>query len=138
MLKCPASSRSGQGHELEESNEKCMIVFNSVQPVEGWKCLGGRWWCKHSFFLNAEWNSFFCLWLLCASRANWCELDGVFFPFLSLLKSWGSCLLGKAYENYKSLYKFRADIRHWMEKAMAPHSSTLAWKIPWTEEPGRL
>ena len=24
------------------------------------------------------------------------------------------------------------------EIAMAPHSSTLAWKIPWTEEPGRL
>ena len=24
------------------------------------------------------------------------------------------------------------------EKAIAPHSSTLAWKIPWTEEPGRL
>ena len=26
---------------------------------------------------------------------------------------------------------------HW-EKAMAPHSSTLAWKIPWAEEPGGL
>ena len=25
-----------------------------------------------------------------------------------------------------------------MEKAMAPHSSTLAWKIPWTEQPGGL
>ena len=24
------------------------------------------------------------------------------------------------------------------EKAMGPHSSTLAWKIPWMEEPGRL
>ena len=24
------------------------------------------------------------------------------------------------------------------EKAMAPHSSTLAWQIPWMEEPGRL
>ena len=24
------------------------------------------------------------------------------------------------------------------EKAMAPHSSTLAWKIQWMEEPGRL
>ena len=24
------------------------------------------------------------------------------------------------------------------EKAMAPHSSILAWKVPWTEEPGRL
>ena len=25
-----------------------------------------------------------------------------------------------------------------VEKAMATHSSVLAWKIPWTEEPGRL
>ena len=33
---------------------------------------------------------------------------------------------GKSYIN---IYK---------EKAMAPHSSTLAWKIPWTEEPGGL
>ena len=27
---------------------------------------------------------------------------------------------------------------HLPEKAMTPHSSTLAWKIPWTEEPGGL
>ena len=33
------------------------------------------------------------------------------------------------------LYKL---INNLSEKAMAPHSSTLAWKIPWTEEPGRL
>ena len=26
----------------------------------------------------------------------------------------------------------------WREKAMATHSSILAWKIPWTKEPGRL
>ena len=25
-----------------------------------------------------------------------------------------------------------------LEKEMVPHSSTLAWKIPWTEEPGGL
>ena len=25
-----------------------------------------------------------------------------------------------------------------VEKAMAPHSSTLAWKVPWMEETGRL
>ena len=25
-----------------------------------------------------------------------------------------------------------------MEKAVAPHASTLAWKISWAEEPGRL
>ena len=36
------------------------------------------------------------------------------------------------------------EVKFWMrvigkeEKAMAPHSSALAWKTPWTEEPGRL
>ena len=29
-------------------------------------------------------------------------------------------------------------LMHILEKAMAPHSSTLAWKIPWMEEPGGL
>ena len=37
-------------------------------------------------------------------------------------------LLGFAFENIVS----------YSEKAMAPHSSTLAWKIPWMEEPGGL
>jgi len=30
------------------------------------------------------------------------------------------------------------EVARQMEKAMASHSSTLAWKIPWAEEPGRL
>ena len=30
------------------------------------------------------------------------------------------------------------NLRDKVEKAMAPHSSTLAWKIPWMEEPGGL
>ena len=30
------------------------------------------------------------------------------------------------------------DLTEAEEKVMAPHSSTLAWKIPWTEEPGGL
>ena len=33
---------------------------------------------------------------------------------------------------------FNCQCASYLEKAMAPHSSTLAWKIPWTEEPGRL
>ena len=36
------------------------------------------------------------------------------------------------------LWELVRDREAWPEKAMAPHSSTLAWKIPWTEEPGRL
>ena len=44
------------------------------------------------------------------------------FAFLVQLSSWW-------------IYSF---IRYKMEKAMAPHSSTLAWKIPWMEESGWL
>ena len=44
----------------------------------------------------------------------------------------------------RSLDQEDPDVGKWQpspvlsEKAMALHSSTLAWKIPWTEEPGRL
>ena len=35
------------------------------------------------------------------------------------------------------LGRFAFRQQNW-DKAMAPHSSTLAWRIPWMEEPGRL
>ena len=37
-----------------------------------------------------------------------------------------------------ALFPFNQEYHHTSEKAMAPHSSTLAWKTPWMEEPGRL
>ena len=37
-----------------------------------------------------------------------------------------------------TFFCFWAAVRSRAEKVMAPHSSTLAWIIPWTEEPGRL
>ena len=36
------------------------------------------------------------------------------------------------------LKTFLLKFRELLEKAMASHSSVLAWRIPWTEEPGRL
>ena len=46
---------------------------------------------------------------------------------------------------YRSFLRFFSHIDYYIvfsrvpsEKAMASHSSTLAWKIPWMEEPGRL
>ena len=39
---------------------------------------------------------------------------------------------------YLFFHSYAQDCNKYSEKAMAPHSSTLAWKIPWTEEPGRL
>ena len=39
---------------------------------------------------------------------------------------------------HSSILVIKVSLESISEKAMAPHSSTLAWKIPWTEEPGRL
>ena len=41
----------------------------------------------------------------------------------------------------QELLKTRVGSRGWevpLEKKMATHSSTLAWEIPWTEEPGEI
>ena len=48
-----------------------------------------------------------------------------------------SCSLCAMQERPTS-YLFHTWWHYVSEKAMAPRSSTLAWKIPWTEEPGRL
>ena len=37
-----------------------------------------------------------------------------------------------------NIYIIYINVYYISQKAMAPHSSTLAWKIPWTEEPGGL
>ena len=44
------------------------------------------------------------------------------------------------YSSLLLLYIIFFSIKLWpfLEKAMAPDSSTLAWRIPWTEEPGGL
>ena len=44
-------------------------------------------------------------------------------------------------KNRKTFFLIKNMVNHsilYPEKAVAPHSSTLAWKIPWTEEPDRL
>ena len=43
------------------------------------------------------------------------------------------------WSSYYHMYRWLNIIQQWKsDKAMATHSSTLACKIPWTEEPGRL
>ena len=37
-----------------------------------------------------------------------------------------------------SFLKLSCFFNYLKEKAMAPHASTLAWKLPWTEDPGGL
>ena len=47
------------------------------------------------------------------------------------------CILVKLLDGFV-LKEINLVIFQGWEKAMATHTSTLAWKIPWTEEPGRL
>ena len=49
---------------------------------------------------------------------------------------WLQCYDSQGYMATESVLCSGLDL--WTEKAMAPHSSTLAWKIPWMEEPGGL
>ena len=41
-------------------------------------------------------------------------------------------------QHFKTIFCWISFFPSFEFKAMAPHSSTLAWKIPWTEEPGGL
>ena len=60
---------------------------------------------------------------------NWFVMKGCLMVFCVSIYS---CIDGHFKERIVVYFSFS------MEKAMAPHSSTLAWKILWTEEPGGL
>jgi len=42
------------------------------------------------------------------------------------------------WETWVQVLQFRRPWEDPLEKEMVTHSSTLTWRIPWTEEPGRL
>ena len=57
-----------------------------------------------------------------------------------LLLSWAS-LVAQTVKHLLEMRETQVQYLGWevpLEKEMATHSSTLAWKIPWTEEAGRL
>ena len=56
-----------------------------------------------------------------------------------LLKTDGSSLVAQTVKNLHAIPKTQVqslDREDSLEKGMATHSSILAWRIPWTEEPG--
>ena len=63
--------------------------------------------------------------------------EGIGYP---LQYSWAS-LVAQLVKNLPAMQETwvqSLDLEDLLEKEMATHSSSLAWKIPWTEEPGRL
>ena len=59
---------------------------------------------------------------------------------LGYMSLWAS-LVAQTVKNLPTMWEARFGSLGWeypLEKGMATHSSILAWRIPWTEEPGRL
>ena len=91
-----------------------LIVFNSCPRLfpEPW---------------GLTWN----IWFICCSRKQ--NLND---PKVRL-----SSLVAQMVKRLPAMQETRVRSLSWedpLEKEMATHSSILAWKIPWTEEPGRL
>ena len=74
----------------------------------------------------------FCYWVVWAVHSN---TQTVYYGNWALVKP---TVIGCVYMSNTRLIHIHVTITDLPEKAMAPHSSTLAWKIPWTEEPGGL
>ena len=58
-----------------------------------------------------------------------------------LADSLPSSLVAQMVKRLPTMWDTRVQSLGWedlLEKEMATHSSTIAWKFPWTEEPGRL
>ena len=98
----------------------------------------------HNFPVHNAWK-IYAVWGI-ISASNFKAIRPYCSPLISRLKKTRGllgleCLTGvrrRQVQHCGPRTPFASDSEHCMEKAMAPHSSTLAWKIPWTEEPGRL
>jgi len=102
-----------------------------------------------SFFLIAQWDSVtkcytYCLHFSITGYVIVLHLLFIMTKFsmnvfvLVFCGCMFSIILRSEIDGSECRYVFNKLSVTFLEKAMAPHSSTLAWKIPWTEEPGRL
>ena len=73
---------------------------------------------------------------LLGSHRRWILLNFIFI-FYDFMAS----LVAQSVKNLPAVQETQVQFLGWedpLEKEMATHSSILAWRIPWTEEPGRL
>ena len=118
-------------------------MISMTRIVDNWDCLFSVIWdfgklyenyitLKYLMLNGLSWKQLiFTLWVYirkCPSKFTRITiLESLWYKFMRYLWAWKLSLTINLMQHNATL-----------EKAMAPHSSTLAWKIPWTEEPGGL
>ena len=75
------------------------------------------------------------------TRLNWTELNWRGLQVITApgIHSWYTSLVAQTVKHLPTMWETRVWSLGWedpLEKEMATHSSILAWRIPWTEEPG--
>ena len=137
-------------------------MWDLSSPTRGWTCTSciGRWSLNHQTTREVPISMFWLYVLLTIEPFTelWYLLLILFFDFVGIntvsLSPFLPCISLPPFLSFISSGVFApfAPVRtgcsldlpdslplaFFLEKAMAPHSSTPAWKIPWTEEPGRL
>ena len=70
-----------------------------------------------------------------------CKKNGILFVSFDLKEVIRASLIAQLVKNLPAMQETQVQFlgqEDPLEKEMATHSSILAWRIPWTEEPGRL
>jgi len=123
----PVKNKGGQS--------RFKVMLWNVRSGYPWRLI--RAWKTEGHTTASNWRR---LWVMaiefhvCSWRSSWAGEEEEIL--LRLLATWMSSLYGKVIlASYWPRSLGREDP---LEKETAPHSSTLAWKIPWMEEPGGL
>ena len=110
-------------------------VFDSTILIEHIHCLEGIFRILFHLYLDGyKFHSGFMKWY----RKTWKSfLINPIFAFEHVIMS---SLVAQTVKNLPAIWETQVWSVGWedaLEKGMATHSSVLAWRIPWTEEPGR-
>ena len=109
---------------LKLSIQKTKIMASC--PITSWQIMGKQWKQWEILFLKApKWLQMVTAAMKLKAACS-LEKEKAMTNLVNMLKSGNITLPTKV-----CLVKA-------MQNAMAPHSNTLAWKVPWTKEPGRL
>ena len=112
-------------HQLARCSWWCQFIPNFFDT-----CINAGTWIMSDCYIKGTF-----LW---TGRWKWININWI---FALCYYQYRASLLAQTIKHLPAMWKTRVWFLGWedpLEKEMAIHSSNLAWKIPWTEEPDRL